>query len=172
MSTDTTITRQLDNGTNKETALKNLAGETLAQLKARFGNQYAVTADDFGEIGKNWSHEIKVRNGSKIGAAVTLKWEQTNPGNVSLDVEESSKLGTTVIYTCLLLFTSAGVLLAYNDMAPLAFLPGKKLAGLLGALISIIPGGIIGFVLKNILLKNEKEQNAKLVAEVRQFISN
>ena len=37
MSTETTIVYKLDNTADTQTALKNVAAETLAKLKAKFG---------------------------------------------------------------------------------------------------------------------------------------
>ncbi|GAA5082585.1 hypothetical protein GCM10023210_00090 [Chryseobacterium ginsengisoli] len=48
----------------------------------------------------------------------------------------------------------------------MAFLPGYKIAAGLGGLIGLIPGAIIAYVLKSILLKNEKEENKQLVMNV------
>jgi len=172
MDTDKTIIYKLDNSTTREKALKNMANDTLAKLRTGFGNEYAVTADGFGEIGKDWTHEIKVRKGNKIGAAVTLKWEQSKPETVALEVDNSSKMGSQITYGTLIVFILTGAYLAYNDMAPLAFLPGKKIAAGLGGLIFMVPGIILVVILKSILLKNEKQQNAQLVNEVRQFIKN
>jgi hypothetical protein len=61
--------------------------------------------------------------------------------------------------------------MGYNDIAPLAFLPGQKIAGGLGALIALIPGFIVVSIVKSIVLNKEKSQNAQLVNDVRQLIS-
>jgi hypothetical protein len=172
MSTETTIVYKLDNTADTQTALKNVAAETLAKLKAKFGNEYIVTAGDLGEVEKNWSHDIKVRKGNKIGAEVTLKWEQSQPEIVTVEVDDSSKMGSWIMYGSMLSFSVVGAYLGYNNMAPLDFLPGKKLAAFLGVLIFLILGGIVAAILKGMLLKNEKEQNTQLVNEVRQLIAN
>lgn len=172
MSIDKTIIYKLEGHTTRETALKNMANDTLAKLKTRFGNEYAVTADAFGELGKDWSHEIKIRKGNKIGAAVTLKWEKSQPETVALEVDNSSKMGSQITYGTLLVFIAVGAYLGYNNMAPLEFLPGKKIAGGLGGLLFMIPGLILVAVLKSVLLKKEKAQNAQLVNEIWQFIGN
>ncbi|RWW91778.1 hypothetical protein [Flavobacterium cerinum] len=171
MSTETTIVYKLDNSTDTQTALKNVATETLNKLKEKFGNEYIVTAGDLGEVEKNWSHEIKVRKGNKIGAEVTLKWEQSQPEIVTVEVDDSSKMGSWITYGTLLPFVVIGAYLAYNDMAPLAFLPGQKVAAGLGGLIALIPGLIAVSILKTLLLKNEKEQNTQLVNEVRLLVT-
>ena len=169
MNTDKKI-YPLENGSDKETSLKNVANDVLAELKNKFGGEYIVTADEFGAFGKDWSHEIKIRKGNKIGAAVGFKWEQSQPEMVILEVDESSKMGTWITYGILLPCIIVGAYLAYNDMEPLAFLPGKKMAAGLGGLIFLVPGLVIVAILKKLLLKNEKEQNAQLVNDVRQLI--
>lgn len=170
MNTDK-ITYQLENSGDKETSLKNFANDILNQLKSRFGSEYNVTANEFGTFDKDWSHEIKVRKGNKIGAEVGFKWEQSQPDIIQLEVDESSKMGSQITYGILLPFIIIGAYLAYNDMAPLAFLPGHKIAAGLGGLIAIIPGLIIVSIVKSVLLKKEKVLNAQLVQDVMQLIA-
>lgn len=165
------IIYQLENSGDKETSLKNLANDILNQLKSRFGSEYNVTANEFGTFDKDWSHEIKVRKGNKIGAEVGFKWEQSQPEIIQLEVDESSKMGSQITYGILLPFVIIGAYLGYNDMAPLAFLPGHKIAGGLGGLIAIIPGLIIVSILKSVLLKKEKELNTQLVQDIKQIIA-
>lgn len=165
------ITYQLENSGDKETSLKNFANDILNQLTSRFGSEYNVTANEFGTFDKDWSHEIKVRKGNKIGAEVGFKWEKSQPEIIQLEVDESSKMGSQITYGILFPFVIIGAYLGYNDMAPLAFLPGHKIAGGLGGLIAIIPGLIVVSIVKSMLLKKEKEINAQLVKEVRQLVS-
>lgn len=165
------IIYKLDNHGDKETSLKTTANDVLAKLKNQFGHEYDVTANEFGVFDKDWSHEIKVRKGNKIGAEVGFKWEQSQPEVVTLEVDESSKMGSQITYGILLIFVAVGAYLAYNDMAPLEFLPGKKIAGGLGGLIAIIPGMIVVSIAKSLFLKNEKAQNAQLLNDVRQAVS-
>lgn len=160
----------LDNNGDRETILKNTATELLTKLKSKYGNTYTVSANDFGVFDKDWTHEIKIRKGNKVGAEVTLKWEQVNPTTLTLEVDESSKMGSMITYGTLFPFAAIGAYLAYNDMAPLAFLPGQKVAGGLGGLIALIPGLIVVYILKSVLLKNEKEENQHLVSDVRKTI--
>lgn len=160
----------LDNNGDRETILKNTATGLLAKLKSQFGNAYTVSAGDFGELDKDWTYQIKIREGNKIGAEVTLKWEQTKPTILTLEVDESSKMGSVITYGTLLPFTATGAYLAYNDIEPLAFLPGHKIASGLGGLIALIPGLIVVFILKSILLKNEKEKNRQLVIDITNTI--
>lgn len=161
------ITYKLDPGLNHAPALKQAANEIKAKLQARFGSSYTISDGDLADPDKNWSHEIKVRQGNKIGAAVDLAWEKSAPGFVKLDVSESSKMGSTITYSFMLVFTLVGAYMGYNHIEPLAFLPGFKIAGGLGGLIGLVPGVILGSILKSVLLKGEKEQNAKLVQDVK-----
>ncbi|RZJ91398.1 MAG: hypothetical protein EOO20_05200 [Chryseobacterium sp.] len=172
MNTATTITRQLDKNVDTKTALTQITSATLTALNAKFGSEYTVMEGNFPDLDKDWTHDIKVRKGNKIGAEVTLKWEKTNANIVTLEVDDSSKMGNQITYITLLVFLAVGAYMGYNDMEPLAFLPGRKIAAGLGGLIGLIPGVIIVSVLKSMLLKNEKEQNKQLVAEVRQAIQD
>lgn len=161
-----TIVYTLDSNGDRETLLKNKATELLAKLQSKFGNEYTISSDAFGELDKEWTHDIKIRKGSKIGAEVSLKWEQTSPTTLTLEVDESSKLGSMITLGILLPFAVIGAYLAYNDIAPLAFLPGQKIAAGLGGLIAMVPGLIVVVLLKSILLKNVKEENKQLLIDV------
>jgi len=156
----------LDSNGDKETNLRSAATALATKLKNQFGSTHTVTAGEFAAVDKDWTHEIKIRKGDKIGAAVTLKWEQAKPTVLSIDVDESSKMGSMITYGVLLPFGAIGAYLGYNDMEPLAFLPGHKIAGGLGGLIALIPGLLVVYVLKSLLLKNEKEANKQLVSDV------
>ncbi|RZJ70282.1 hypothetical protein [Flavobacterium sp.] len=152
------------------TALLKLSNDLKNKLAARFGNQYEVSSGDFTKPEKDWSHEIKIRKGSKVGASVDLKWEKSKREIVKVDVDESTKLGTMITLGVLVPLLLIGAYMGYNNIAPLDFLPGRKIAGGLGGLIALIPGLIIVFVLKSALLKGEKAENAQLVASVKEAV--
>lgn len=156
----------LSNNGNTEAILKNEASALMTKLKNKFGSSYTVTAGEFGLFDKDWTHEIKIRKGNKIGAEVTLKWDKTKPEVLSVEVDESSKMGSIITYGVLIFFIAIGAYMGGNHIEPLAFLPGYKMASGLGALIGLIPGGIVAYLLKSILLKNEKEENKQLVTNV------
>lgn len=164
------IIYNLEKEGNIETTLQKTANELKAKLSNQFGNQYTVSAGDFNMPDKDWSHEIKIRKGNKIGASVDLKWEKSTPDILKIDVSESSKLGSTITFGVLIPFLLAGAYLGYNDIEPLAFLPGQKIAGGLGGLIALIPGLIVVYLLKSMLLKNEKAENSKLLNDVQQAV--
>lgn len=168
--TNDTIVYKLDNSVNTEVALQNTANDVLVKLKSKFEGEYTIKANEFGAKEKDWTHEIKVRKGNKIGAEVSFKWEQSKPEIVSAEVSESSKLGSQIALFTLGIFFFGGALLAFNKVEPLAFLPGYKIAAVLGGFICLIPGLIVFMILKSVLLKNEKEQNNTLVQEVRELI--
>jgi len=160
------IVYTLEGTGTRETNLKNEATNLMTKLKNQFGSTHSVTADAFGELGKDWSHEIKIRKGDKVGAAVTIKWVKTNPEVLTLSVDESSKMGSRILYGGLFSFMAIGAYLGYNHIGPFAALPGQKIATALSALIMAIPGIIVVYILKSMLLKNEKEENKQLVASV------
>lgn len=156
----------LENNGDRETILKNEASNVMTKLKNQFGSSYSVTEDEFGLVDKDWTHRIKIRKGNKIGAEVTLKWEKTKPEVLSVEVDESSKMGSIITYGGMLLFMTAGAYMVGNHIEPLAFLPGTKIAAGLGGVIGLIPGFIIASLLKSVLLKNEKKENKQLVINV------
>lgn len=161
---------KLENTGNNETALVKTVNDFTAKLQRQFGAAYTVSSGTFTAPEKDWTHEITIRQGNKIGASVDFKWEKSSPDVVKIDVDESSKLGSAITYGVLVPFLLVGAYLAYNDMEPLAFLPGKKIAGGLGGLIAAIPGIIVVVLLRKMLLKNVKGQNDRLIAEVRQAL--
>ncbi len=160
------IVYTLEGSGTREANLKNEATNLLAKLKNQFGSTHSVTAGEFGVLDKDWSHEIKIRKGDKVGAAVTLKWAKSNPTVLSIDVDESSKMGSRILYGGLFSFMGIGAYMGYNHIEPFAFLPGQKIATALAALIMAIPGIIVVYILKSMLMKNEKEENKQLVASV------
>lgn len=165
------IIYQLALESDKEAALKSTANDVLAKLKEKFGHEYDVKASEFRLVDKDWSHEIKVRKGTKVGAEVEFKWEESSPEVVTLEVDESSKMGSWLTYGIMLPFMIVGAYMGYNAIAPLDFLPGKKIAGGLAALIALIPALIIVSIAKSFLLKSAKAENTKLLSEVRQAVS-
>ena len=165
------IIYQIGSGLDKQTLLKATADAVFAHLKSKFGSNYEVTSSEFGAVEKDWSHEIKVRKGNKIGAEVSFKWEESQPEIIILEVDESSKFGLQLTYGILFIFLVTGAYMGYNGVSPLDFLPGKKLAGGLGALIALIPGLIVLSVAKSVFFKNEKAENTQLVNDVKQAVS-
>ena len=160
-------------GDKIDSILKSKLEEVVAKLHKKFGGEYELTSDDFDEADEDWSHEIKIRKGNKIGVEVDLKWEKSNPNLLSLEVDEGSKLGNRILYGCLIGFSILCAVMASNDIPPLAFLPGSyKLATGLGGVIGLIPGGILGFGLKSYFLKDEKAANEALLAAVLEELQN
>lgn len=172
MPIESTIIYQINTSINREIALKNIATETLEKLQEKFANEYEIIPSEMAEVEKDWAHDISIRKGKKIGAEVSLKWEKGNGEIVSVEVDESSKLGNQITYITLLVFILTGAYLAYNDMPPLEFLPGRRMAAGLGGLIFIIPAIPVLMILKSVFLKKEKEINAALVNEVKATLQN
>ncbi|PHK28913.1 hypothetical protein VF13_40440 [Nostoc linckia z16] len=156
---------------NTELALMETVAAIKEKLTTRFGNSFEMTEDPIASPEKTWTHEIKIRKGNKIGVAVEFKWESTAPSALHLDASVSSKLGSMISYGVVIGFLMLGAYLAYNDMAPLEFLPGKKIAGGLGGLLFMIPGAIVAYILKKVILKDAQAENAVLLKEVKQYLT-
>jgi hypothetical protein len=156
----------LQGETKHEAAIQETVNQLIQHLKEIFGQSYEISYDKIEEIEKDWSYEIRIRQGNKIGAAVDIKWPEDNPSVLEIEVDESSKLGMMILTGSGVSFMVIAVLMAINDIAPLAFLPGRRIAALLGGLIGLVLGMIIGLILKSLLLKGEKETNNKLTADV------
>lgn len=151
-------------------ALQQKANEVKAKLASRFSNAYDISADDFKAPEKDWSHEIKLRKGDKIGASVDMKWEKSTPDTLVLEVSESSKLGSTITIGVLVPALLIGAYMGYNDIEPFDMLPGKRIAAVLAGLFMLIPGLIVVAILKSIMLKSAKDENAQLVREVTETV--
>jgi hypothetical protein len=157
------------NTDNLDAELESIVAKLKSDLTPHFGGEYEISSDSLTliEENKTWSHSINIRKGMTIGASVDLNWEAEKPNELIMSVEESTKLGNTILSGSFVSFFSIGVILGYFNIAPFDFLPGKKLAGFLAGLIMLIPGIIIAFTLKNLLLKKFKNDNLELQNSVR-----
>ncbi|MEM7484318.1 MAG: hypothetical protein AAF348_03840 [Bacteroidota bacterium] len=168
-----TITYHLtkNEGEGIETVLNNTCTEISTKLKSEFGGAYEISFSDIEPPKEDWSHGIKIRKGSKIGAQLNLKWKKGSPAVLEMDIEESSKIGNILIYVILVPISLICAYMGLNNIAPLAFLPGRKIAAALGGIIGLIPGGILIYFFKSIFLKQEKKENDQLVKDIRKVIS-
>ncbi len=165
---DEIIVYNLESG-ETQVVLQNATHNILDKLKKKFGNKYEISSDELAAVEKEyWSHNIKIRQGNKIGAEVSLKWVQTLPSMLKIEVDESSKMGNYIFLGIIIPFMILGGYMGSNDIEPLAFLPGRKIAGALGAVIAFIPATILASIVKSLLLKDAKQENAKLINEVRE----
>ncbi|UII77383.1 hypothetical protein LV716_06320 [Flagellimonas sp. HMM57] len=168
-----TITYNLtrNEGEDIEIVLKNTCTEIIAKLKNEFGEAYEISFSDIEPPKEDWSHEIKIRKGAKIGARLDLKWKKESPAIVEMNVEESSKIGNILIYVVLIPISLICAYMGLNNIEPLAFLPGRKLAAALGGIVGLIPGGLLIYFFKSIFLKQEKKENDQLILDIRKVIS-
>ena len=146
-----------------------LTAELAARFKERFPSPFEVTVDDPTLHQGTWSQEVFVRKGSTVGAQVELKWEANVP-TVTAIVTQNSKRDTQITMGVLLPLGILGAYLAYNDVGPLEFLPGKKIAATLGILIGLISGLPIVFGLRSLVGRNDKPENEKLLATVHGLV--
>ena len=154
-----------------ELALMEAASEIKEGLGKRFGNDYDITEGPIARPETTWSHEIKIRKGNKIGAVVTLRWHNHTPAVIQLNAANSSKLGSLLSYVVIIGSSILGAVLAYNNVAPLGFLPGKTIAAGLGALLFLMPGVAITYISKKIIFKDVKKENEALLEEVINFLT-
>lgn len=130
-------------------------------------SEIANKSDDNG----NLLNEIKIRKGTKIGANIGINWKDKDYNQINIEITESTKLGTYLLYGIGFPFMFLGAYMGANDIAPLDFLPGYKLAAGLGGAIAFIPGVIISTILKSFLLKKYKEENKMLENKVKAVIT-
>jgi hypothetical protein len=140
-------------------------------LKEKFSGNYEITHKSFEAPTDDWSQDIKIRKGNKIGAAVDLKWYKKMPHDLEIEVSSSSKTGSIITYPIAIAFILIGAYMGYNHIGPFDGLPGKKIAGAIAGLLMLIPGSILIFILQKMLIsKDEREQSQKLIAEINDFI--
>lgn len=136
------------------------------QLTYLVHSQEIEKPDDNG----NWSNEIKIRKGNKIGVSISLNWKKSTYKQVEIVITESTKLGSYLLYGIGFPFMFIGAYMGANNIAPLDFLPGYKLAAGLGGAIAFIPGVIIATIIKGIILKKSKEENHQLQNQVTEIV--
>ena len=131
-------------------------------LKDNLNNDYEIISGKVDQPGDSWTHTVKVRKGNSVGVAVELSWTNNNPGQLQVSVEESSKLGNIILWGAVVPFAAAGFYMGVEDIEPLAFLPGEKIAAALGALMGMTAGAIIGTIIKSLVIKkaDQKESDA------------
>lgn len=160
-----------DVNTAKEEIKEFVFGLTT-KLNNGFGNEYIISLGKDTKIEDEWTYEIKIRKGNKIGTSVSLNWEKKSFSNLKIEVSESTKIGVFLIYGIVFPFMFVGAYMGANHIAPLDFLPGYKLAGGLGGLITGILGMILTSFLKTVILKKYKEENENLQKRVLSITDN
>ncbi|AUP78540.1 hypothetical protein [Flavivirga eckloniae] len=144
----------------------------INKIEQRFHNGYEIKYSEPKVPEKDWSHEIKIRKGNKIGVLIGLKWEKDTPYTFGIEITESSITGNMLTYGIIIPISLVGAYMGVNDIEPLTFLPGnRKLAAGLGGLIGLIPGGIMVYVIKSIFMKKEKKESSELIREIIEVIS-
>lgn len=158
-------------GADNTETLKQATNSLITKLFSKVGNHYSISAEENADpADKEWSQEIKVRKGAKVGAAISLKWEATSVSVIKAEVDTDSKLGSIILYSVQIPFLIIGAYMGYNHIAPLDFLPGRKLAAGLGGVLALIPGAIVVYLLNKMLLKDAKAENERLLEAIRNTI--
>ena len=166
-----TINVEASAGINNTEILKKTANELINKLTSKFGNLYSISKEEnAASTDLEWSQEIKIRKGAKVGATISLKWEATSVSVIKAEVDTDSKLGSIILYSVQIPFLIIGAYMGYNHIAPLDFLPGQKLAAGLGGVLALIPGGIVVYLLNKMLLKDAKAENERLLEAIRNTI--
>lgn len=158
-------------GETTEIALHRRARTLHLKLKSEFGKDFEISAEHMKGIedGK-WAHEIKVRDGMHVGASVDMTWQKKKENQLMLEVDQSTKIGNYIMMGTMIPCFMIGGIMGIFGVAPLDFLPGTKLGGLLGALIALIPGVILFLIMRSILMRNHKEENRALKAKVHALV--
>ncbi|TSE02544.1 hypothetical protein [Aquimarina algiphila] len=161
----------IDENNSADKVLLEASNKIIEKIQERFANSYEIVSEEFKSPDKDWSREIKVSRGNKVGSVIDLNWTKDMPTKLEIDVTKSSKIGRILIYTIGISFLLLGAYMGMNDIEPLAFLPGYKLAAGLGGLIALIPAAILIFILqKMIITKKDNEESNKLVQDIQKEI--
>ena len=167
LNDDNIITAQLEEDGRTDSQLRQISEDLLAATKAAFTGEHTIKISDPDlENEDEWNRVIKVTNGAKIGASMDIRWDAHKPDKVQVEIDEKTKFGTIVFAACVAPLFFLGMYMGIEEIPPLDFLPGYKIAAILGGIILAIPGGILGAVLKSILMKKEAPVNKKLRADL------
>ncbi|EZH72613.1 hypothetical protein ATO12_20980 [Aquimarina atlantica] len=152
--------------------IKEYVSGLAARLDNDFGDEYIVSLGKDTEIEDDWSYDIKIRKGNKVGASLSLHWKKQHFNDLNIEVSESTKIGSFLMYVIVFPFMLIGAYMGANHIAPLDFLPGYKLAGALGGVIALIPGIILTTLIKSVILRKYKEENASLMKKALSITGN
>jgi hypothetical protein len=121
------INVEISAGANNTETLKKAANDLINKLTSKFGNLYSIsTEENTASTDQEWSQEIKIRKGAKVGATIRLKWEATSASVIKAEVDTDSKLGSIILYGVQIPFLIIGAYMGYHHIAPLDFLPVEK----------------------------------------------
>lgn len=169
MDDDSTLICSI-NASEPKKSLPGRFDDLFQKIKAEYGDKYDVTQGEPSSDDGSWSAEIKIRQGAKIGAGIEVKWSESSPSQLHVDIDESSKLGTTLLMASILGFALIGGIWARADIPPLDMLPGRKLSVAIGVMLGLFPGAICYLILKTLLMGSSKDKNTQLVAQVRMSV--
>jgi len=163
LSDDNIITVQLAGDEHADQQLSKISEDLLSATRAAFTGGYTIKISDPDEDKSDeWNREISVANGAKIGASMDIRWDARKPDKVQVEIDEKTRFGTIVFAACILPLLFLGIYMGAEDIPPLDFLPGYKIAAALGGIIMAIPGAILGAVVKPLLMKKEAPINKQL----------
>ena len=151
--------------------LRELFDKLERTVNERFGDHYEIKAGDESQSDGEWSRQLKIRQGFKIGSSIELKADLENDKEGTVMVDESSKLENWLYAGILLPSVLFGIHATRQDIGFFAFFPGKKLGAILGGLLMVIPGAMLALAVKKIVMRSVEPKIEKLIEKVNQVCS-
>jgi hypothetical protein len=148
-----------------------LSQSLTSGLRDRFTAPYQVAVEDPLTRDGDWEQALSVREGAKVGAEVQLKWSGADPAVITIDVSQNSKLDSYILLAVTMPLLFVGGYMGHQDVPPLEFLPGRKLATALGVLIGLLVALPIVALLRSALGRDAQTQNERLVTTVRATVA-
>lgn len=153
-----------------ERQLPQISEDLLAAVREKFTGDHKIKISDPDEDAEDeWNRVISVSQGAKIGASLDLRWDARKPDRVKAEIDEKTRFGTIVYAVFVVPLFFLGAYMGAEDIDPLAFLPGYKIAAALGGIILAIPGAIVGAIVKPLLMRKEAPANKQMRADLVQL---
>lgn len=146
--------------------LVELAKAILLGLRAKFPAPYETAREENEKTDDRLEVELSLRKGLPIGVSIKLLRDDEKPGTVGFGIEPSTKLAQYVTLGVTVPLMIACGVMGMGHIAPLDFLPGRRIAALLGALIGFVCALPIFMTLNYLLGRGSAPQNRQLVNEV------
>jgi hypothetical protein len=148
--------------------LNELAVAILTELKTAFPAPHETAREENDKVDDAQEVELTVRNGLQVGVGIKLLRDPVDgkPDVLSVGIEPNTKLAQYVTLGVTIPFMLVAAYMAIARVPPLDFLPGRKIAALLGALIGFVFSLPVFMGLNYALGRSSAPKNRQLVSDV------
>ena len=132
-----------------------------ARARARLGPRWELRAGDLSARDGQLERRLHVRRGARLGADLCVR---LGGGAIAIEPKPASRLLTTLQLGLMLPLGLVCAVLAFGHHAPLAFLPGRKVAAALGSGIGLIVGTVVVLAVHALLVRDLRPDREALLA--------